>query len=79
MRASMTSKTPAVVFSLALMLLSSGCETVQNVRPRNPALTAREPLGPSFQDLMDSFLEGKLPEQTDSAQPSQPATSTQTR
>lgn len=57
--------------TLALLMSLSGCASVQPVPvcPEIPPLTAREPLGPSFQQQMRLFLQGSLPEQTDSAQP----------
>lgn len=66
-------KSPA--FALTLLLLLPGCRTapiasppVQVEPPRKPPL-AKVPLGPSFRDQMQSFLTGKLPEQTSSARP----------
>jgi len=46
-------------------LLSAGCATVPPVAqtcPKLPEPPARVPLGPSFQERMDAFLQGKLPE-----------------
>jgi len=52
-----------------LLLTLSGCATGPRECPSPPELTARVPLGESFQDRMQPFLQGKLPEQTDSGQP----------
>ena len=61
-------KTASLLASLTIL---SGCASVQPVPvcPEILPLTAREPLGPSFQQEMRLFLQGSLPEQTDSAQP----------
>lgn len=58
---------------LASLMLLSGCATAPNVCPSLPAPPAKVPLGPSFQDQMQHFLAGSLPEPTTSEQPSQPA------
>lgn len=71
---------PASTLVFALTL--TGCASALSVPPecpRPPELPVREPLGPSYQDRMRDFLSGKLPEQTDSEQPSQHATNTQTQ
>lgn len=52
--------------TLALLTILSGCATVPPVCQEPPKLTARVPMGPSFQDRMRDFLSGKLPEQTNS-------------
>lgn len=61
------------VLTLALPMLLASCAAAPSACPE-PVLVkrshpAREPLGPSFQDRMQLFLSGKLPEQIDSEQP----------
>lgn len=60
----------SLAYALTALLLLPGCSPapivsppVQVECPRPPPL-ARVPLGPSFQDRMEDFLRGKLPEQT---------------
>ena len=60
-----------ILLSVSLLILS-GCATVPRESfecPEIPPLTAREPLGPSYQERMQAFLSGKLPAQTDTGQP----------
>lgn len=54
---------------LASLTLLSACESVPRVAscPPTPRLPVREPLGPTYQDRMQDFLSGKLPEPTASA------------
>lgn len=60
-------KTSALL--LASLLLSSCCNPAPIVvqKEKLPLKPAKEPLGPSFQDQTDLFLQGKLPVQTASA------------
>lgn len=55
--------------TLALLMSLNGCASVQTVCPETPPLTARVPLGESFQQQMQLFLQGSLPEPTSSEQP----------
>lgn len=70
---------PALTLGLSLIL--SGCAGVQPVPvcPEIPELTARVPLGPSFQEEMRLLLRGSLPGPTFYEQDSEPATDTPTR
>jgi hypothetical protein len=54
---------------LALLMLCSGCATVPSACPAPPPPPAKVPLGPSFQDQMESFLKGSLPEPINYALP----------
>lgn len=60
--------------TLVLAVILSGCATVQTVCPKLPDPPQREQLGPSFQDRMQNFLQGNLPEPTGSERPSKSAT-----
>lgn len=71
-------KTGAIM--LFSMLSLSGCAAVPTVEcPAIPELTARVPLGQSFQVEMQQLLQGSLPELTDSDRGSEPATPTSIR
>lgn len=73
-------KKPVLLLALLPSLILSACASVpsvstpQPVERATPPPLAKEPLGPSFLDQMQSFLSGSLPEQTNSAPPSPPAT-----
>ena len=58
----------------ALLMLLSGCATVQNACQSLLEAPVKAELGPSFQDLMRDFLSGKLPEPMSLDQPLAPAT-----
>ena len=58
---------------VALLMLLSGCATVQNACPNLPEAPVKAEPGPSFQDRMRDFLSGKLPELTNSEHTSKPA------
>lgn len=63
---------PFAALTLVLPMLLASCAAAPSACPE-PVLVkrshpAREPLGPSFQDRMQLFLSGKLPEQSDSEQ-----------
>lgn len=47
---------------LALLTLLSGCASAPTVCPNLPEKPVRVDLGPSFQDQMQDFLKGMLPE-----------------
>lgn len=69
----MTKLHPFVALTLALPMLLASCAAAPSACPEQVMVKrshpAREPLGPSFQDRMQLFLSGKLPEPTGSAQP----------
>lgn len=48
----------------ALLMLLSACASVPHGCPNLPASPVKVPLGPSFQDRMQDFSKGKLPERT---------------
>lgn len=62
-----------LILILALLLTACGTAPVAS-SPRPPELTVRVPPGPSFQERMQNFLRGKLPEQTPSERDSPPVT-----
>lgn len=66
----MRKKPPIANVLLASLLSLSACATAPTVCPKPPAPPAPVPLGPSFQDEMQLFLSGSLPEQTNSEKPS---------
>ena len=70
-------KTASLLASLTIL---SGCASVQPVPvcPEIPPLTVRVPLGESFQQQMRLFLQGSLPEPTNSEPVSPPAMPTPT-
>jgi hypothetical protein len=58
----------------ALLMLLSACAAGPSGAPQLPPPPVRVPLGPSFQDRMGDFLNGKLPAPISSAAPSASAT-----
>lgn len=60
--------------TLASLMLLSGCASAPPACPSLPEKPVRAQLGPSFQERMQGFLFGKLPEPTNSETPSGPAT-----
>lgn len=64
---------------IALLMLLSACAAGPSVAPPLPPPPVKVPLGPSFQDRMGDFLNGKLPERTSSVMPSASATGGSTR
>lgn len=74
-----------LLLPIALLMLSSGCASDRPavsslpVQPPRVPPIVKAPLGPSWQDRMQNFLSGKLPEQTPSAPTSPPATGSMTR
>lgn len=58
---------------LLVTVLLTSCASAPTVCPSPPDKPAKVPLGPSFQDEMRSFLQGSLPERTNSEPPSEPA------
>ncbi len=56
-------RTPNTAASLlASALLCTSCAVAPTVCPKLPEPPAKVPLGPSFQDEMQQFLRGSLPE-----------------
>lgn len=63
------------LLTLSLLMLLTGCGTVQSVVcPQLPPVPAMAPAQPelSYQDSMESFLRGSLPQQTKQPQTSGP-------
>ena len=73
MKLDVNTRSIALASALTLPMLLSACASAPSVCPNLPELPAVVELGPSFQTRMRGFLSGKLPEQTNSVQPSKPA------
>lgn len=56
-------KSRSVALVAASLMLLSACASAPSVCPSPPEPPAPVPLGPSFQDEMQRFLNGSLPEQ----------------